>query len=359
MTRRLTLSFTLVVVVLLSGLVIGQLEPASAQFFGTTPWNSQFYGSTDFTNPIAAANPVYPALNFNWPGQPTDANGIPVAGVPADNFSVIFTSTQNLVAGTYIFSMIADDRARLLLNGTEVINITAPNPANPVQVPVIWSGGPVAMRVEFVEFTLGALLQLQWSLHGAAPGPGDPFQPTLVPTPTPLPTQTPLPPIPPGALSGTVIRAAVLNVRNAPSLGGQVIDRVLRGQTYAVIGRDQNARWFLLQLSNRQGWVWGHYLAVNGNEFNAPVVSGNTVLGLAGFGDTGVRVQTTATLRLREAPTVASQQIGRIDWGAFLPVVGRTADGNWYQVIWKDTPGWVSVPFVRQLEGNLANVPVR
>ncbi|MBK8025560.1 MAG: hypothetical protein IPK19_30225 [Chloroflexi bacterium] len=47
-------------------------------------------------------------------------------------------------------------------------------------------------------------------------------------------------PIPPGALSGTVIRAQVLLVRSGPFLGAPVVDRVLRGQTYQVLGRDEN-----------------------------------------------------------------------------------------------------------------------
>lgn len=362
MTRRFIFFAVLILLVAaLGGLALSPTDSAQAQTFGTAPWNSQFFNSTNFTNPIPNVAPIYPALNFNWPGVPTDANGVPLAGVPEDNFSAIFTSTQNLAAGTYNFSMIADDRARLTLNGTEVINITAPNPTAAVQVPIVWAGGLMAMRVEFVEFTGPAILQLQWSLAGAPGDPGLPPQPPPIiePTPTLPPTLTPLPPIPPGALTATVIQAAVLNVRDAPSLGGNRVDRILRGQTYAVVGRDANARWFLLQLSGRQGWAWGHYLFINGNEFNAPVVSGNVVLGLAGFPDVGVRAQATAGLRLREAPNVASRQIGRIDWGAFLPVVGRTGDNNWFQVIWKDTPGSVYAPYVRIIEGDLNAAPVR
>ena len=362
MTRRFIFFAVLILTMAAAGgLFASQPDAAQAQTFGTAPWNSQFFNSTDFTNPIPNVAPIYPALNINWPGVPTDANGVPLPGVPEDNFSAVFTSTQNLAAGTYTFSMVADDRARLTLNGTEVINITAPNPTAPVQVPIVWAGGLIAMRVEFVEFTGPAILQLQWSVAGVPGDPSQPIQPTpfIEPTATPLPTQTPLPPIPPGALTATVIQAAVLNVRDAPSLGGNRIDRILRGQTYAVVGRDESARWFLLQLSGKQGWAWGHYLFVNGNEFNAPVVSGNVVLGLAGFQDVGVRAQATAGLRLREAPNVASRQIGRIDWGAFLPVVGRTGDNNWFQVIWKDTPGWVYAPYVRIIEGDLNAAPVR
>jgi uncharacterized protein YraI len=198
-----------------------------------------------------------------------------------------------------------------------------------------------------------------WSLQGGTVGGPLPGQPTFTPAPSAVPTQTPLPYIPPGAQTATVIRAYALNIRDAPSLGGYRLGRIFRGQTYAVIGRDDNARWFLLQLGGYQGWAYGYYLFVSGNEFNPPIVSGNSVLGLAGQPDTGVRVQSRATLRLRAAPTVASMQTGRITWGAFLPVVGRTADGLWYQVVWKDTVGWAYSAFLDIIDGDLNNVPVR
>jgi hypothetical protein len=155
-----------------------------------------------------------------------------------------------------------------------------------------------------------------------------------------------------------VIRASVLNIRDAPSLGGNRINRVLRGQTYAIVGRNQNATWFLLQLSGMQGWAWGYYLFINGNEFNPPVVSGSSILGLAGQPDYGVTAQSKATVRLRAAPNVVSAQIGRVTWGAFLPVIGRTPDGFWWKVVWKNTVGWVYSPFFDIFQGNLNNVPI-
>jgi uncharacterized protein YraI len=364
MSRRSSFIFSLLVVVLIFGLVVINTETTSAQEFGTNPWNSQYYNSTDFTNPVPApgGTPVYPSppgLNFNWgDGPPRDAVGNPIPGVGVDNFSAVFTSTQNFQAATYQFTISVDDRARLTINGVEVINIAQPGETRTATV--VMPGGPALLRVEYIEFTGAAFLQVQWNLTTpGVPQPGVPVGPTATPTPIPTPTRTPLPPIPPGAITATVINAAVLNVRDAPSLGGNRIGRILRGETYAIVGRDRNARWFLLQLSGRQGWAWGHYLHIEGNEFTPPIVSGNVVLGLAGQQDTGVRAQTQATMRLRAAPTVNSTQTGRVTWGAFLPVVGRTADNSWYQVVWKDTVGWVFSPYVNILEGDLNNVPIR
>ena len=95
---------------------------------------------------------------------------------------------------------------------------------------------------------------------------------------------------------------------------------MLRGQTYQVVGRDPNARWFLLQLSGKQGWALGYYLYFNTNEFNAPVTS-DFVLGGNPAAATGVVAQSEATLRLRAQPTVASEQIGRVTWGGALALL--------------------------------------
>lgn len=360
MKRPITL-LLLVLILIIGGVVIGgNATTVNAQNFGTSPWSSQFFTFTNPSDPVGSstlipgANPSFSALNFNWgTGAP------PVTGVPADNFRAVFTSTQTLSAGTYTFSVNADDRARLLINNVEVINVTTPGQTS---AQYVVTGGSVLIAVEYVEFTSTAFLQVQWSNPGGGGGGGGgvgTVGPTFTPTLIPTPTITPLPFIPPGSITATVIRAGVLNVRNAPSLGGVKLGEILRGETYAVVGRDEDARWFLLQLSGGQAWAWGYYLFIYGNEFNPPVVSGNAVLNMAGFADTGVRVQTTATMRLREHPTVASRQIGRLPWGTFVPVVGRTANNAWYQVVWWDTVGWVYSPFLKIVDGALSNVPIR
>jgi uncharacterized protein YraI len=361
MSRRQTaLLIAAIIFGALFSVIVSTSNISNAQDFGANPWTSQFYNSTSVgTGPVPGATPTYTAgVNFNWGvGQPTDGSGVPLAGVPADNFSAVFTSTQTFQAATYRFTALADDQVRVFINGQQVINGTAPNVSQTADV--VMPGGVALVRVEFVEFTGPAFVQVQWTLTGAGGGVVTPGGPTVTPAPTVVPTRTPLPSIPAGSITATVIRASVLNIRDSPSLGGGRIGRILRGDTYRVIGRDDGARWFLLQLGGYQGWAFGYYLYIPQNEFSPPIVSGNSILGLAGQPDTGVRIQTHATLRLREAPTVASRQIGRVTWGAFVPVIGRNAHGDWLQVVWKNTVGWVYAPFTDLRAGNMANVPVR
>jgi uncharacterized protein YgiM (DUF1202 family) len=136
-----------------------------------------------------------------------------------------------------------------------------------------------------------------------------------------------------------------------------VVGRVLRGQTYQVLGRDADARWFLIQLSAGQGWVWGYYLNVNGNEYNAPLTSPFVTQGNPAA-ETGVVVQSQAGLRLRAAPTTDSEQIGRIPWGEIMPVIARTGNGLWYQVVFRGTVGWIASEFVKVVEGDINSVPL-
>jgi uncharacterized protein YraI len=222
--------------------------------------------------------------------------------------------------------------------------------------------GPHNLVVEYFNGIDQAALQFQWfQVSGGVTGtPVFPGGPTATFGPTPTATRIPptsLPPIPPGALTGTVIRASVLLVRQQPFIGAPVVSRILRGQTYQIIGRNENATWFLLQLSTVQGWAWGYYLGFNTNEFNAPVVgsfatSGNPAL------SAGVVMQAVAGIRLRAAPNTASEQIGRVQWGSIMPVLGRSSDGGWYQTQYLGTIGWVAAPYVQIIQGDVNTVPI-
>lgn len=319
------------------------LAVVEAQSFGNG-WQATYYNSTDLsTNPVISIQDT--VINFNY-----GTNAPMVPGVNADNFSVRWTSQENFpTAGTYRFSAGADDGIRVIIDGNTVINDFRQTNAFTVRTSdVNLTAGTHNITVEFVEFTGNAAVQFSWTTAVAGTA-----------APTAPPTITPLPAIPAGALTGTVIRATRLNVRSAPSLGGAIIGRILRGETYAIVGRNENATWFILRLAGYEGWVSGYYIYVNGNEFNPPIRSATSIYGVpSGFRDTGVLVQTRATMRLRAEPNLSSRQTGRITWGAIIPVGGRTAAGDWYQVLWKGTVGWVYTGYLDIREGDYANIPI-
>ena len=318
-----------------------------AQDFGSN-WTGQYYDNTSFSGSPDITR-IDSSINFDY------GNDSPIDGfIGENNFSIRWTGTQTIAAGTYVFTATADDGVRVTIDGTIVIDQLSAGGLNTFQATVALSGTSHSIVVEYVEQTDEAQISFSWTLSTSATA-----GPTATQGPTLTPSNTALPSIPAGAITATVIRAAVLNVRDAPSLGGNVIDRVLRGQTYQIIGRNNNARWYLIQLAGKVGWVWSYYIFVDGNEFSVPVSSAASASGLPpGVTDTGVIGQTRAGMKLRGAPTTLSDQTGRITWGAFLPIVGRTADNTWYQVVWKNTVGWVWSNFVPVRFGDLNNVPI-
>ncbi|MEL6525873.1 MAG: SH3 domain-containing protein [Chloroflexota bacterium] len=350
MTKRTQLWFTLLIGTVILALGLGfsstSVSVVQAQDFGSN-WLATYYTNTSLAEPAANSEALIAQVNFNYgTGGPARISGT------VDNFSVRWQGLQNFAtSGLYRFTAVADDGIRVSIDGTNIINNFVNNGGvTTTTADVNVTAGDRDIVIEYVEFTGNATVQVFWQPINAEGG-------TAGPTATPGPTA--LPAIPAGALTATVIRAAVLNTRDAPSLGSNVIGRILRGETYAVIGRNEDATWFILQLGGYEAWVYGYYLFVNGNEFNAPIRTAVSVFGIPpGFNDTGVIVQTRATMRLRAEPNVTSMQTGRITWGALLPVSGRTAAGDWYQVLWKGTVGWVFTGFLEITEGEYENIPI-
>lgn len=321
-------------------------------------WQAEYFGNTVF-NPPTAFTRTDNVIQFNFgTGAPTDG----VVTLPPDNFSIRWSGTQPITTtGTYQFTALAEDDVQVEVNGVVIIAFTNSD----VSVPTVRTGlatlnaGSASIRVSFKALTGNASINFFYQLTSGGvvtTVPGVVFTPTTTFTAT----RTPLPYIPPGAITATVIRASVLNTRDAPSTGGRKLGQILRGETYAIIGRDADARWFLLQLGGYQAWAYGYYLFVNGNEFTPPITSPFGTLGVPpGVVDTGVVAQSQATLTLRDVPSVAGNQIGRVTWGGFLPVIGKTADGYWYQVVWKGTVGWIYSPYTKLTQGDINVVPVR
>ncbi len=347
MFRRfiITLAVLLTVISMLSF----SLSPTYAQEQFGSNWSAQYYNNVSFSGtPISR---IDAAINFSF------GTGSPDPAIPPDNFSARWTGTQNFAtAGTYTFTLARDDGARVFLDGALILNHTEGG-AQAFTADLFVAAGAHTIVVEYFELSGTASISFSWRLSSAGA-----LTPTFTgPTPTPGPTNTPaptsLPPIPPGAITATVIRASVLNVRSAPFIGAPVLGRIRRSQTYAIVGRNSNATWFLLQLSGFQAWAFGYYLAFYGNEFNVPVVS---AAGSGTFVDLNSQAVgiTQGGMRLRAEPNTTSAQIGRIPWGQTIPITGRTADGAWYRTNWFGTVGWVYSPFIRIVEGNLNNVPI-
>ncbi|MCL5952353.1 MAG: SH3 domain-containing protein [Chloroflexi bacterium] len=63
----------------------------------------------------------------------------------------------------------------------------------------------------------------------------------------------------------------------------------------------------------------------------------------------GIRAATTDVLRVRTGPSTVAPILGRLAEGAALTLLGRSADGNWWQIAYPDTKkrGWVAAEYVK------------
>jgi uncharacterized protein YraI len=349
MTWRKAGLMALVVLALVGSLTMGSIR---AQDFGSN-WTGVFFPTTNLGG-VGVTITGITAINFDWGAGPPIVNGVPVATIGSNAFSARFTGTQNIaVPGTYTFTVTSDDGVRVFINGALLLDRFVPRARTTDTFQTTLNAGPVLMVIEYFEDIDQASLSFSWSLAGAPVTPG----PSPTPGPTATPAPTGLPPIPGGALTGTVIRAPVLNVRGGPSAYADRLGSVLRGQTYAIVGRDENARWFLLQLSGYQAWASGYYLFINGNEFNAPIISSYSLQGNPQQ-YSSVIATSVGTIRLRRTPSIYADIIGRITFGGAVAVTGRSPSGEWWRVVWKDTEGWVASSWFRIREGELSSVPV-
>jgi uncharacterized protein YraI len=318
-------------------------QPIEAQppFTGTATWTAQFYPTTNFTGNAVTA--TYSALNFNWPGVPTQSNNVtPVAGIPADNFSARFTSTQTAAqTGEYTFTGFADDQIVVFIDNIEVFRQTVPGNFTFNRT---LTAGAHSFRIDFVELTQTAILQFNFNL-----GTANPFV-----TPSPAGPREPF---------GTVVQVRGLSLRTGPYLGASFIAVLRPNNAYEISGRSNDEggpfTWYYVTAGERTGWTSGRYLSVTGNVDTIPFMS-NPIESITDLRDRGVVATPRAVMNFRRRPSVRSERIGQIPWGAETELLGRTIQGgrnHWLLVRYNDQVGWIFAPYV-SIRGPIEAVPI-
>ncbi|MCA0452451.1 MAG: right-handed parallel beta-helix repeat-containing protein [Chloroflexi bacterium] len=131
-------------------------------------WSAAFFASSNLTGTAVNVSGIN-GLNFNWGSGLPIVNGNAVPGMPADNFSARFTSTQSFAAGTYNFVASSDDGVRVYIDGVLRLDKFFGRPLTTDQFSVTLTTGTHNLVVEYFEGIDTASLQLNWSLNGGAP----------------------------------------------------------------------------------------------------------------------------------------------------------------------------------------------
>ncbi|MCS6773161.1 MAG: SH3 domain-containing protein [Anaerolineae bacterium] len=155
--------------------------------------------------------------------------------------------------------------------------------------------------------------------------------------------------VPAGDVPALAVNArAGLNVRAQPSDNAAVLFTAPRGSVLSVLGRTRDGRWYQVQSGERQGWVSARLTLPNAAAKAAPVVSvavsPEPADGLKppSGEQPALTVNARAVLNLRAQPSESAEILASAPRGAVLAVLGKSADGKWFKVAFKDKQGWVS-----------------
>lgn len=208
--------------------------------------------------------------------------------------------------------------------------------------------------------------------------------PSLVPTFTPFPTfvftpfqRTPLPAPACARQAPGIPRTGVIvlanrdgvNVRTLPAIGAPVIGFVNAGYTAEAEARSGDSQWVRVQLGpGQEGWIGLAVLTVlEGSIESLPVADPRTIpyggweapragLSEATSAVTGRLAQ--SGLRIRSGPSTNYAILANAPRYSVMPIVGRTDDNRWVQVIFENTLGWAAAEFFEFSSADVFNLPI-
>lgn len=196
---------------------------------------------------------------------------------------------------------------------------------------------------------------------GSAPAP---TQPPAAPAPAPAPTQPPAAPAPvapaPSAPTGSVIIAVdQANLRDAPSLDGNIIAQAGYGLMLRALGRSADGNWWKVSHSAIPGgvaWVSNSVVSSDGSAVftpaPAPAPAASTAPATAPAAAPTRPMLTAATqgarLLLRAQPSATARTYGSVLNGTTMEMRGISADKTFYRVASSLSPNgmaWVMAQY--------------
>ena len=214
-------------------------------------WAGIFYPNTNFSDPLWLVTYPTGALTVNWGENPPidPLLNIPLAEMPADNFSVRFSSSQLFNTGTYQFTVIADGGVKLTINDNVIIdNLDNVGLRTFTGTAFIGSGLNIII-LDYIEYSGNALVEISWvdTLDLEATEEAD---------------------IQSDIATAVVNGVDGLALRTGPYLGASLVAVLRPGNTYTVIGQNNSEgahTWYHLMTNpaGQTGWASGRFLEVN------------------------------------------------------------------------------------------------
>ncbi len=142
-----------------------------------------------------------------------------------------------------------------------------------------------------------------------------------------------------------IVNTSFLNVRSGPGGIYSIIGTLPGGVEMPVLARNRDASWWQVQSPFGIGWVTAEFVIPRGDFRPVPVAE------VTGVMDQPRAAVAGAPVTVYVLPDASSSMLGLALVGSQLPIVGRTADGAWWQVQTNVGLGWVSQGTV-SLQGN-------
>ncbi len=354
------------------------------------PWAIEYFNSPDLSGEVVATGSAPADGIAVIPGL--DA---PATGVNADGWSARWTRAVDFPAGVYTFTLRADDRARVLINGIEVLNQAAFAQGQSFTVAVEIPAGRHTIVVEHADDIQAANLFLTWdppigtnffpdgcnSILAGANGSAPPCPERAAPTAA--------------AAMPVTVRAGPLRFRPQPSTTATPLRTISRGEQYTALGRSADNVWVQLRVDGVVGWSMTEFLTLSGQITSLPITDGSAPPPVADPADPAITLQdpegvlfvgpdgdvrvgpalegdpteislpqsafiarANANLRIRSEPRPSAQRVGDVPWGETVAVLGRTADNEWVLIAYEGLQGWSAAPWYDFEQGTLAEVPV-
>lgn len=370
MKMRVTL---LTVAALLALLAVA--VPAQAQATNTVTWLAQYYNNVF----LYGVTPAYQTQVYN--GLTLDFGaGSPDASIQADNFSARFTTDAFFTAGTYRFSIRADDEFAFRVNDNIVLTTLDAGQPNTILTIDLALSGSVHLQLDYRERTGGALVSLNWvDINATA---------VSVPTGTWLAEYFPNQYLaqPAAAIfnesSPTHNWGFAAPLQNMPaeywSARWRTSQNFQAGTYRFTVKVDDGVRVYVDNVV-----IIDRFTQSPGSEYNADytLAAGNHIItveylelfnnayidfkieqigvstGTPATPGTPTATVTAAILNVRNIPsTNNSFIITKIHRGEVYPITGSTSDRSWFKLNVNGTEGWVSAGYL--FLSNVQNVPV-
>lgn len=213
-------------------------------------------------------------------------------------------------------------------------------------------------------------------------------EPIIVPTNVPSTSPTDDVEIGPSAAnsSGTgrraIVTGAVVNVRSAPSVAGELLTQISQNQELRILATSEDNAWYrvccpLGTVIERETWVSADLVRLLPNQ-TAPTETTDSVAAatlpsqsrslLNGDSDSILGTVNATLVNVRSGPSTQFPVVGQVEQTMRLTVVGRTESGDWLQVCClsttnpstTDETGWISanlLAFDGDRAAVLASVP--